>query len=356
MPPEVAVSAVANVRAPDTRPPALQCRNLTVGYDDVAVLRGLDLAVSAGETLALLGPSGTGKTTLLHTIAGFLRPTDGELLLDGRVVASARRCLPPEKRNAAMVFQHYALWPHLDALDNVAFPLRRSGLGKRAARAAALELLDRLGLAALAHRRPAQLSGGQQQRVGLARALARRATVTLLDEPTAHLDPALRAQVQAEFARAVRTAGGAVVYATHDAAEALAVADRVALLRDGRVLQVGTPVELYEQPVDLWAARLTGPATLLTGHPTESGIPAPSGDGGRERRLLVRPEWTALGGPLRGRIRDLHYRGGYTDYLLDTPAGAVLVRADGPPRVSVGSDTTWSLRRAWFLPPESSDA
>lgn len=333
---------------------ALECRGLTVGYDDVSVLADLDLVVEAGQTLALLGPSGSGKTTLLHTIAGFICPNAGELLIEGRTIATPDMCVAPEKRGVAMVFQNYALWPHMTALDNVAYPLRRSGLRRHAAQAAAYALLDSLGAAELAHRRPSQLSGGQQQRVGIARALARRGGVTLLDEPTAHLDPALRGQVQDVVDQVVRPSGGAVIYATHDAVEALAIADRVALLRGGRLLQVGTAREIYEEPCEVWAARLTGPASVLRARLLRSTSPAlPVEDKAAiddDTWWLVRPEWTALGGPLPGEVRRVHYRGAHTDYTLATPAGHVVVRAEGSPVLAVGATTTWALRRAWPIP------
>jgi len=323
--------------------PALECRALFVSHGRNSVLIDVNLTVDTGQTLALLGPSGSGKTTLLHTVAGFLHPDAGEVLLDGRIVASPRASVPPESRSAAMVFQNYALWPHLSALDNVAYPFRRSGLRKKAAREAAFALLDRLGAAALADRRPAELSGGQQQRVGVARALARRSRVTLLDEPTAHLDQALRAQVQEEIARVIRASGGAVVYATHDAGEALAIADRVALLRSGRLLQVGTPREIYENPCDLWAARLTGPAAAIRGPDRDAPW------------LVVRPEWTSLGGDLDGRVYDVRYRGAHTDYSLDTGLGRVVVRDDRPPMLAIGEQTSWSIRRSWALSKISDD-
>ncbi len=370
--------------------PALLCRGLRVEYDGDPVLVDLDLTVAAGEVVALLGPSGSGKTTLLHTIAGFVPPVGGEVWLAGGLVASAHHQEPPERRAVGMVFQNYALWPHMSALDTVGYPLRRAGMSRAEARSLALVLLDRLHAGHLAGRRPAQLSGGEQQRVGLARALARRGAVNLFDEPTAHLDAALRATVQEEVAEAQRRTGAAAVYATHDAGEALAVADRVVLLQRGRVVQSGSPRTIYEEPVDLWAATLTGPAFVVRGEvragspgravvriagaqvevaaPDGADVTAPDGaevaapDGadvtaphrvvvGGEVQVLVRPEWTALGGPLPGQVGRVHYRGAHSDYRLDTPAGPVLVRDGGPPRLRVGDQTTWALRRGWLLTP-----
>ncbi len=340
----------------------LVVRSLRAGYGDVVVLDGFDLELAEGEGLALLGPSGSGKTTLLHCIAGFVTPTAGSVSIDGRVVASPEVDVAPERRPVAMVFQHYALWPHLRAWENVAFPLRRQGRSASEARREALELMERLGIGRLADRRPAELSGGQQQRVGLARALARDARLFLFDEPTAHLDTELRIAVQEEIADRRRQAGAAAVYATHDAAEALAVADRVALVRDGRVVQSGTPRDVYERPVDLWAARLTGPASVVdlvvavAGHPATvevAGRTLPLRLGGAvgpgRYRAVVRPEWVHLGGGLPGSVTAVWYRGSYTDYRLATPVGILEARALGAPRRRVGDRVGVTLERAWVV-------
>ncbi len=343
---------------------ALECRGLEVAYGRDPVLAALDLRVERHEVLALLGPSGSGKSTLLYTVAGFIHPRSGEIAIDGRVVASAHTRIPPELRNVGLVFQNYALWPHLAAVETVAYPLRRRGVGVAEANRRAIELLERMSIGHLSERRPAEMSGGEQQRVGVARALAADASLYLFDEPTAHLDTALRAQLQHELAERRRMLGAAAVYATHDAGEALAVADRVALLRDGRVVQTGPPVQVYEQPVDVWAARLTGPASVLEGEVhhadgacvvvTLSGrtvrvAGGRTADAGARPDLLVRPDWTALGGDLNGIVSQLWYRGPHTDYRLDTPAGDVDVRATGPPAATVGQRVGWGLRRVWAV-------
>ncbi len=343
---------------------ALECRGLEVAYGREPVLSALDLRVERDEVLALLGPSGSGKSTLLYTVAGFVHPHAGEVTIDGRVVASPRTRVPPESRKVGLVFQNYALWPHLAAVETVAYPLRRRGVGVAEANRQAIELLERLSVADLSERRPAEMSGGQQQRVGLARALAAEASLYLFDEPTAHLDTPLRAQLQHELAERRRMLGAAAVYATHDAGEALAVADRVALLRHGRVIQIGPPVQIYEQPVDVWAARLTGPASVLradvhvaddgnievtlsgrTAHVAGGRTP----DAGADPDLLVRPDWTTLGGDLDGVVTQLWYRGPHTDYRLDTPAGPIDVRHPGPPSATVGARVGWGLRRVWAV-------
>jgi iron(III) transport system ATP-binding protein len=313
--------------------PVLRVADLVVEYDGTTALRGVSLDVAAGEVLAVLGPSGSGKSTLLHAVAGFLEPTSGTIGLGGTTVTGAGRLVAPERRDLAVVFQNYALWPHLSALDTVAYPVRRRGAPRAQARAEALEIMRRLRIAHLAGRRPAELSGGEQQRVGLARALARRPSVYLFDEPTAHLDTHVRAVFLEELVARQRDSGAAAVYATHDAEEALGLADRVALLREGRLIQVGTPREVYERPVDLFAARLTGPASVL--------------DAGR---LLVRPGWARLGGRLEGTLRAVWFRGPHSDHLLDTPRGALLVREAGPPRHAVGDRLGWTLVHGWPLP------
>jgi iron(III) transport system ATP-binding protein len=347
---------------------ALTCTGVAVGYQGAPVLADLDLAVRPGEVVALLGPSGSGKSTLLHTVAGFLPLIAGELRLAGRTVDSGRRSSPPETRNIGMVFQNYALWPHLSVIDTVAYPRRRRGVATREARADAQAILERLDIAHLADRRPAQLSGGEQQRVGLARALARDAALYLFDEPTAHLDTHLRATFQLELGAKQRATGAGALYATHDAAEALGLADRVALVGAGRLVQLGAPADVYARPVNLWAARLTGPASVLTAVVTPTAydtvklrvagieIRVAGAEGGSvsglagERQILLRPDWTSAGGPLSGRLTAVAFRGPHTDHLVEVGLDQVLVRRPGPPRHRVGDLFSWSIDRAWVLP------
>ena len=349
--------------------PIVEARQISVGYDRTLVIDGLDLTVAAGEMVVLLGPSGSGKTTILAAIAGFVPIRSGELRIDGRTVASAHRHEPPERRDVAVVFQGSALWPHLSAVDTVAYPMRRRGVSAAAARREAMAILERFGIEHLADRRPAEMSGGEQQRVGLGRAVARGAALQLFDEPTAHLDGPLRDRLLVEIATTRRETGAAGIYATHDTAEALAIADRVALIRDGRLVQVGSPSEVYDAPVDGWAARLTGPASEL-----DAVVLGPVADqteldlaGVRIRadvdgvddigagfhgvmagpiRLLVRPDWVALGGPLPGRVSGLRFRGSHTDVEITTPAGSLTIRRPGPPSVAIGEAPGWTLVRA----------
>lgn len=351
----------------------LSCAQLSVTYGPATVVDGFSLDVAAGESVALLGPSGSGKTTVLSAIAGFIEPSGGRIQLRGRTVAERGLSVAPEHRRVGMVFQHYALWPHLTALETVAYPMRRRGVSRHDARIEAAELLARLGLSGLAARLPAELSGGEQQRVGLARAIAREPDLFLFDEPTAHLDTPLRAALQEELSTRRASTGTAAMTATHDVGEALAVADRVALLRDGRLVQVGTPRDVYERPVDLWAARLTGPASVIEativaaavrGQPArlrigelECQVPvdAVAPDPG-DARLIVRPDWVTLDGELPGVVRGAWYRGPHTDYRLETPAGLLEVREFGPPRVAAGVAVGWRLHRAWPVASGSAPA
>lgn len=323
--------------------PAVGVRGVAISYGDAAAVRGVDLTVAPGETLALLGPSGSGKTTLLYAIAGFLPLAAGEIRLDGRLVSSPGVSLPPEQRPVAMVFQHYGLWPHMDALATVAFPLRQAGESRSAARAQAGVLLEQMRIGHLSGRRPAELSGGEQQRVGLARALARRPAVYLLDEPTAHLDTVLKAELQAELATRMHADGAAAIHATHDVDEALAVADRVVLLRDGHVVQVDRPRDIYARPADEWAARLTGPASFIDGPIEARGADGPG-------PYLVRADWLHFDGSVPAEVEDVRYRGTHTDYRLVTAMGTLLLREPGPARFAVGAATTCAIERVWRMP------
>jgi iron(III) transport system ATP-binding protein len=240
-------------------PPALRVQGLQVAFGSVPVLSDVSLTVPEGSFTAVLGASGSGKTTLLRTVAGFTRPSAGQVELAGQPVDVPGRHAPPERRHLGYVAQEGALFPHLTVAANVGFGLRRG----RGSAARVDELLTLVGLAGLQRRHPHELSGGQQQRVALARALAVSPSLVLLDEPFASLDAALRTSVRADIARVLRAAGTAVVLVTHDQQEALSLADQVAVLRAGRVAQAGPPHEVYARPADPDLARFLGEANLV---------------------------------------------------------------------------------------------
>lgn len=235
--------------------------NVEKRYGSFVALRKTDLEIKAGEFVTLLGPSGSGKTTILMSIAGFVTPTSGQILLDGANITE----LPPERRNFGVVFQGYALFPHLTVYENVAFPLRARGIRGEAARAKVEGALAMAQLDAFASRFPRQLSGGQQQRVALARSLVFGPEILLLDEPLSALDRSLRKDFQAEFKAIHRKVGTTFIYVTHDQEEALTMSDRIVILDRGRILQSAPPRELYERPETEFVAGFLGKSNFLRG-------------------------------------------------------------------------------------------
>jgi len=239
----------------------LTVRDVRKAFGGHLVIAGIDLEVREGELVALLGPSGSGKTTMLRLIAGFEDADAGEIRLGNRIVVHDGISVPPERRKIGMVFQDYALFPHLSVRDNVAFGLSRSK--QRDARVR--EALERVGLGPWIDQMPHLLSGGQQQRVALARALAPNPAIVLMDEPFSNLDPALRGQVRADVRKILRDAGVTAILVTHDQEEALSIADRIAVLFDGRIVQYATPEDLYQRPVSREVAAFIGDAQFLRG-------------------------------------------------------------------------------------------
>ncbi|HEY3735596.1 MAG TPA: ABC transporter ATP-binding protein [Streptosporangiaceae bacterium] len=288
-------------------------------YGSTPVLHGIDLQVKPGSLVAILGASGVGKTTLLRIIAGFEAAGSGSVTIDGTVVDDGRHRTPPQRRKIGYVPQDGALFPHLTVQGNVAFALPR----KERRGAAAREIMDMVGLTSLKDQYPHQLSGGQQQRVALGRALASRPSLVLLDEPFSSLDASLRAAVRNEVLRVLRATGTTTVLVTHDQDEALSSADRIAVMRDGRITQEGTPREIYQSPADPQTAAFVGTANLLDGtcdgdgvttalgrhhlHPAQS-VPTP----GRVT-VLIRPEQLSLSparpGALTARVASCRYYG-----------------------------------------------
>ncbi|WP_414475711.1 ABC transporter ATP-binding protein [Microvirga sp. M2] len=246
---------------------AVSTRGLELHFGETPVLKGIDLSLPKGSTLALLGSSGCGKTTLLRLIAGLLSPTGGSVSIAGQVVAdvATRTFLPPEKRNLGMVFQDYALWPHLTVGGNVAFPLEMRGVGRAERESRTLRALERVGLGPYMERRPSDLSGGQQQRVAIARAIVAEPQLILFDEPLSNLDRELRETMVSELAELIASLQLTAVYVTHDHAEALTLADQVAVMRAGEIAQFASPDILIERPATSEIAdflRLGGTADL----------------------------------------------------------------------------------------------
>jgi len=274
-------------------PCAIEADGLTRSFGSLKAVDGASLRVARGAIVALLGPSGSGKTTLLRMIAGFERPDAGSVRIGGRTVASDGDWVEPEQRRIGMVFQQGALFPHLDVAANVGFgAARRERVG---------ESLDLVGLGGRAKAYPHELSGGERQRVALARALAADPEVILLDEPFAALDAGLRETLREEVAAILRAAGASALLVTHDQAEALSLADEVAVLRDGRVVQTGSPEEVYDRPSSRWVAEFLGEADVLPGTADGGTVECELGrfSAGRELsgvvQVVIRPESVAIG-------------------------------------------------------------
>jgi iron(III) transport system ATP-binding protein len=302
-------------------------------HSSVPAVDAFDLAVHAGELVTLLGPSGCGKTTVLRMVAGLEQPDVGQVLIDGAdITASA-----PSDRPVSMVFQNYALFPHLSVLDNVAFGLRAAGESDAPAQQRAREALALVDLTGVAERVPAELSGGQQQRVALARSLVLKPSVLLFDEPLSNLDEGMRRQVREQIRMLQQQLGLTVLYVTHDQAEAMAVSDRVVVMNDGRIAQVGTPRELYERPASAFVAGFMGEGLLLDALVGHDGIvrvgalevPAPSALAPGPVQVMVRPHAWRIGPAstrsLPARVLRSAYMGRSVEYAVACALGEVVV-------------------------------
>lgn len=313
--------------------PLLELRSLRKSYPDGWTLAEVGFAVEPDEVVGLLGPSGCGKTTLLRLIAGLETPDSGQVLLDGADVTR----VPPHRRGFGLMFQEYALFPHKDVLGNVAFGLRMQGLARAETARRVAQVLDLVGLAGFERRDVNQLSGGERQRVALARSLVPQPRLLMLDEPLGALDRALRERLMEDLPRILRRAGVTAITVTHDQEEAFALADRVVLMRAGRVVQVGAPEEVYRRPASAWVARFLGLTNLLDAQAIGDGLVEtpvgllqldPSGlahpDARGALRLLIRPEAARLDdtGPnaLRGVVTGCSFRG--ERYRLDVRHGS----------------------------------
>ncbi|PUA16374.1 ABC transporter ATP-binding protein [Glaciimonas sp. PCH181] len=309
----------------------LETIGLSKRYQDVTALSPTDLQVQDGEFLTLLGPSGSGKTTLLQIIAGLVEPSDGKLLIDGK---DATRKAAGE-RGIGMVFQSYALFPHMTVWDNVAYPLRMRKEGKAAMNSAVKEALEMVQMSAYAHRLPRELSGGQQQRIALARCFVYKPSVILLDEPLGALDKKLREHMQSEIRRLHKDLGATFIYVTHDQEEALNLSDRICLMNQSKIEQIGTPQSMYDQPATVFSAQFIGYSNLLKGtlEQGENGLdtlrngrfalpvmPQEAGQPGT-RTLVVRPENAQLANAesafLRGCVNEVVFAGSDIRVLID---------------------------------------
>jgi spermidine/putrescine transport system ATP-binding protein len=315
----------------------VRLQNVTKRFDDVVAVDDLSLEIGRGSFFALLGPSGCGKTTTLRMIGGFEQPTGGTIYLGDREVTG----LPPYRRNVNTVFQSYALFPHLNVLENVAFGLRRKGVKKSEARGRVKEILRVVGLEGMEGRKPRQLSGGQQQRVALARALVNQPQVLLLDEPLGALDLKLRKQMQLELKSIQHDVEITFIHVTHDQEEAMTMADRIAVMNGGHIEQLGTPSELYESPKTAFVAGFLGVSNLIPGDVVDAeAVQLRNGPRVRVPRSAleeragtvavgIRPEKIELGtaheNQLEGSIVESAYVGVATQYIVETVCGRLTV-------------------------------
>jgi len=330
----------------------LQVRGAGKSYGATRALSAVDFDVEPGQFLVLLGPSGSGKSTLIRSLAGVERLDEGQIHLSGQLVSDRRRHLAPERRDLAMVFQDYALWPHLSVAHNVGYALRRRRCAPQVHQQRVAAALDRVGLSHLAGRYPSELSGGEQQRVALARAVVAEPGLLLFDEPLSNLDADLRERLRVEISTLTRACGATAVYITHDQSEAFALADRIGVLDQGRLVQLATPEQLYRRPVTPFVARFTGAAGELPGHSLPGGDPdlirvqvggtelhaRPIGQvhPGTTVTVLVRPAATTISDPpadrtgapseagtVVGTVADVAYRGRGYDHVVVCPEGTL---------------------------------
>jgi spermidine/putrescine ABC transporter ATP-binding subunit len=343
--------------------------NVRKSFGAVVAVNDVTLDIERGTIFSLLGPSGCGKTTTLRLIAGFEQPSAGEVYIRGRRVTA----IPPYRRDFSMVFQSYALFPHLNVAENVAFGLRMRRVPRGERGAAIKEALELVKLGAHADRYPRQLSGGQQQRVALARAIVVKPAVLLLDEPLGALDKMLREEMQVELRDLQQRLGITAVFVTHDQEEALTLSDRVAVMRGGVIEQIGAPREIYDRPVSEFVAGFLGASNFLDGSVVarEGGVAVVETPGGRVRvvaaaavgervRLAVRPERVRMSRPggegLRGRVRSIVYRGSVTHYYMDSAGGALLAYAQnaGAGDWAVGDEVgcAWDVEGGVLVAPE----
>jgi len=334
----------------------LEIADLTKRYGDVTSVDGLSLSVDQGEFICLLGPSGCGKTTTLRMLAGFLEPDGGEIRVNGKAISTPGAVLPPERRNMSMIFQSYAVWPHMTVHDNVGYGLRMRGVAAAERDTRVATILKVTKLAELSLRYPSELSGGQQQRVALARALAPNPEILLLDEPLSNLDANLRGDMRLEIRRLHDEFRNTSIYVTHDQVEAMTMADRIVVMNAGRIEQIGTPEDVYDRPNSRFVARFIGGSNVLdvkhvggnevslNGHRLNVGSGNFAGPGHdmavcvktHDIELFTRPDGSGEN-LLPGIVRTPAYLGAHRDYVVD-----------------VGQDVLVSAPAALVVPPGAS--
>ncbi|MEZ5815552.1 MAG: ABC transporter ATP-binding protein [Hyphomicrobiaceae bacterium] len=352
----------------------IEVEGLVVRYaGDVMAVNGVSFDVGRGEHVTLLGPSGCGKTTTLRAIAGLEPPSGGRIGIEGRTMYSAadRINIPAESRGVSMVFQSYAVWPHMTVFDNVAYGLRVRRQPSSAIKENVERALDLVQMRHLAERPASKLSGGQQQRVALARAIAFSPTVVLFDEPLSNLDAKLRAEMRVELRELQSRLGITSVYVTHDQEEALAISDRVIVMNVGVIEQIGTPEDIYNRPRNRFVADFVGSANLISGRvkgPVQDGriafevagghvleAMAPSGVTGQETEVAVRTAYIGMGegapgdNQLPGRVRRRMFHGDFVQYVVDCKTGPVMVRQPPVKLIEEGTDVVLSFPSAFCV-------
>ena len=321
------------------KPVIVSIRGLSKSFGEVRAVSGVDLDIFEGEFITLLGPSGSGKTTVLRMIAGFEKPDAGTILLSGKDVSQ----LPPYDRDVNTVFQDYALFPHMDVISNIEYGLRVNGVDKSERRQRAMNALEQVRLEGYENRKPAQLSGGQRQRVALARALVNRPSVLLLDEPLGALDLKLREQMQIELKELQRAVGITFIFVTHDQEEALTMSDRIAVFNQGRIEQLGTPREIYENPQSSFVSEFVGQTNKIE---IEG------------KKINIRPEFISISRvtthgnrSIQGTLRDAIFVGAITRYLVDTNLGSSIISTNPKEAIDIGEAVTlsWDKEREFLI-------
>lgn len=346
---------------------SIEINNVDKYYGDNHVVKNISLTIESGKFTSILGPSGCGKTTLLRMIAGFMAPDAGEITVDGKVLSSPSGSLPPEKRGMGMVFQQYAIWPHMDVLQNVAFGLEMAKVSKSEITRRVSEVLETVGLAGFEKRGSAELSGGQQQRLALARALVTEPSILLLDEPLSNLDARLREHMRFELRELQQRTGITFVYVTHDQVEAMSMSDSIAILREGVVAQHGAPEELYQEPASEYVVDFLGTTNWFGGVLTEldskpgygsvrlsngtiiKGRVAAGAHPGGAVKVAVRPEDFSLTSDpreentLRGDISESLFMGSFTHHYVRMPGrdDEVVIQTGRGVRFDKGAATSW---------------